>query len=71
MKSLVIIKQAYVILCWNNRLYHNERPPDAILGPFTHRQALHQADQLTCQHKIRKITTEAPEWTMLSAGAST
>jgi len=63
MKSILIIKQAYVILCW-----HDSRPryenPDAILGPFTHRQALHQADQLTCRHKITKITTEAPRWTL-------
>jgi hypothetical protein len=33
--NVVIIKQAYVILCWRDKPQHYEIP-DAILGPLTH-----------------------------------
>ena len=56
----------YVILCWehphNEAYYPGDEKPDAILGPFTEREARAMADTLTCECEVTMVSTSPPFW---------
>lgn len=61
----------YVILCWCapprregtfGGSFSQQARPDAILGPFTEREAMRQAAVMTCECEVTNITTEPPGW---------
>lgn len=58
----------YVILCWETStceaINYNalSRRPEAILGPFTEREATSLAVTLTCECEVTNVTTEPPAW---------
>jgi hypothetical protein len=52
----------WIILLWIDAQSQLTQPPAQILGPFTHREAQHCAEQLTCPHTLRKVSSNLPEW---------
>ena len=51
----------YVILCWDVGRGEGDRP-DAILGPYTEREARQVAGTLSCECEVTMVSTSPPFW---------
>lgn len=58
----------YVIMLWTYGTYPDTMPAD-ILGPFTKAEADRVAATLDCEHWIKQIRTDPPEWALPTTDA--
>jgi len=65
----------YVILCWSGEVWAKDAEygdvrtaPNAILGPYTEREARQVAGTLTCECEVTMVSTSPPFWA--TAGVS-